>query len=182
MNDGHENLEKYRRRSIRLKEYDYSQPGAYFLTICTHNRTPLFGQIVNAEMELSKCGKIISVRWRNLPRYHAHIELDASIVMPNHIHGIVVIKSDSIKRPKRRPISEIVRGFKTFSSRRINEIRDTPGFYVWQHNYWEHVIRDQDSFNRIRDYILTNPLRWDLDRENPHRKGKDDFDGWLDSL
>ena len=173
---------KHHRRSIRLKGYDYSQSGAYFLTICTHNREPVFGKIANAKMELNIYGRIVSARWHNLPRYHVYIELDAFVVMPNHVHGIVVIRSDSTELAKRRPISEIVSGFKTFSSRRINEVRGTSGIPVWQRNYWEHVIRDEDSFSRIHDYILTNPLRWDLDRENPHRKGEDDFDRWLDSL
>lgn len=170
--------EKHHRRSIRLKGYDYSQSGAYFLTICTYNREPTFGEIEHGKMELNVYGRIVSARWYNLPRYHVHIELSAFAAMPNHIHGIMVIGSGV----KHRPISEIVRGFKTFSSRRINEVRGTPGISVWQRNYWEHVIRDQDSFNRIHDYIMTNPLRWHLDKENPHRKGEDDFDRWLGSL
>lgn len=174
--------EKHHRRSIRLNGYDYSQAGAYFLTICTHNHEPLFGEIVNAEMKLSAYGRIVSNRWLSLPRYYAHIELSAFIVMPNHVHGIVMIKSDSAGLAKTQSVSDIVRSFKTFSSKRINEVRGTPGIPVWQRNYWEHVIRNEDSFSRIYDYILTNALRWHLDRENPHREGVDDFDGWLDRL
>ena len=174
--------EKHHRRSIRLKEYDYSQAGAYFLTICTHNHESLFGKIVNAEMRLSAYGRIVFNRWLSLPRYYAHIELIAFTVMPNHVHGIVMIKSDSNGLAKTHSVSDIVRSFKTFSSRRINEVRGTLGVPVWQRNYWEHIIRDKDSFSRIYDYILTNPLRWHLDRENPHREGEDDFDWWLDRL
>lgn len=173
---------EHHRRSIRLKGYDYSQSGAYFLTICTHNRESVLGEIVSGRIKLNIYGRIVSARWCNLPRYHRHVELSAFVVMPNHIHSIIVIRPDSTEQAKRRPISEIVRGFKTFSSRRINEMRGMPDIPVWQRNYWEHVIRDQDSLNRIHDYILTNPLRWHLDRENPHRKGEDDFDRWLGSL
>jgi len=182
LNDRFYDPEKHHRRSIRLKGYDYSQSGAYFLTICTHNREPMFGEIVHGKMELSIYGRIVSARWRNLPRYHAYVDLSAFVAMPNHIHGIMVIRFDPTGSAKHRPISEIVRGFKTFSSRRINEVRGTPGIPVWQRNYWEHVIRYQDSFNRIYDYIITNPSRWHLDRENLHRRGEDDFDRWLESL
>ena len=142
----------------------------------------MFGEIVHRKMELNIYGRIVSARWHNLPRYHAYVDVSAFIVMPNHAHGIMVIRADSTEQAKRHSIPEIVRGFKTFSSRRINEVRGMPGTPVWQRNYWEHVIRDQDSFNRIHDYILTNPLRWHLDRENCHREGKDDFDRWLESL
>jgi REP element-mobilizing transposase RayT len=106
------------------------------------------------------------------------MDLGAFIVMPNHFHGIIVIRSGA----KRDAVPDIVRGFKTFSARRINQERGTPGNPVWQRNYWEHVIRDQDSFRRIHDYISTNPLRWHLDRDNPRREGEDSFDRWLDSL
>jgi putative transposase len=176
MNNTHP--EKPQRRSIRLKEYDYSRPGAYFVTICTHNREPILGNIVNGKMELNLYGKIVSTRWRSLRRRHKYMDLDAFVVMPNHFHGIIVIRSGT----KRDAVPDIVRGFKTFSARRINQERGTPGNPVWQRNYWEHVIRDQDSFRRIHDYISTNPLRWHLDRENPQREGEDRFDRWLDSL
>jgi len=173
---------KNNRRSIRLKEYDYSRPGAYFITICTHNREPLFGSIINSEMKSNLYGVFVSKRWNNLPRYYHHLETNAFVIMPNHIHGILVIKSDSRKMIKGQPISEIVRDFKTFSSRRINEVRGMSGTPIWQRNYWEHIIRNDDSFKRIYDYILTNPLRWHLDKENPYREGEDDFDRWIDSL
>jgi putative transposase len=168
------------RRSIRLKGYDYSQPGAYFLTICTHNREVMFGEIVNGEMKSNEYGEIVLARWHDLPNHHAHLELDAFVVMPNHVHGIVIIKD--VRPIERHSLSEIVRGFKTFSSQQINKKRGTAGIPVWQRNYWEHVVRNQEALNRIRNYILTNPERWHLDRENPERKGEDDFDRWLNSV
>lgn len=182
VNDKSYDPKKHHRRSIRVKGYDYSRAGAYFITICMHNHEPLFGRIVNANMELSIYGRIVFTRWRNLPRYYSYIELSAFTVMPNHIHGIVMIKSEVAGLTEQRSVSEIVRGFKTFSSRRINEVRGTPGLPVWQRNYWEHIIRDEDSFRRIHDYIITNPLRWHLDRENIYREGEDEFDLWLDRL
>ena len=131
-------------------------------------------------MESNIYGKIVFTHWHNLKRYYNDLELSTFIVMPNHVHGIFVIKF--AETGKRYLISDVVRSFKTFSSKRINELRKMSGTPVWQRNYWEHVIRDQNSFNRIHDYILTNPLRWHLDKENLHHDGEDDFDRWLDSL
>ena len=183
-------MQEHHRRSIRLEGYDYSQSGAYFVTIYSYNREAMFGEIVDGEMVLSRYGRIVLTDWQNLPKRHSHIELDAFIVMPNHVHGIVVIKDIPVKADsgmvsetaKRTPLPEIVRGFKTFSSRRVNRARRMVGIPVWQRNYWEHVIRNQEAFNRIHEYILTNPKHWQLDRENPNRMGEDDFDRWLDSM
>ena len=172
----------HHRRSIRLKEYDYSQPGAYFITICVHNRERIFGNIVNGNMKLNIYGKVVTTYWGNLSRNYPYLELRALVVMPNHVHGILVIKSDLAGKCKNHSIPDIVRSFKTFSSKRINELRNTKGIPLWQRNYWEHIIRNQSSFNRIYEYIMTNPLRWYLDKENPFCDGEDDFDHWLDSL
>jgi len=138
-------------------------------------------------MELNEYGHIISSCWHNLPEYHPHVTLSAFIVMPNHVHGIVVInradpESVSVGTGKQRSLFEIVRVFKTSSSRRINKVRGTTGSPVWQRSYWEHVIRNQEAFNRIHEYIMANPRRWHLDRENPERTGEDDFDIWLNDL
>ena len=169
--------EIHHRRSIRLKEYDYSLPGAYFVTVCTHNREYLFGNIVNDEMVLSEYGKIVEDVWYNLTGHYQNIKLDKFIVMPNHIHGIIVLIDVDIVgagfKPaptdliKYYPLSEIVRAFKTFSARHVNELRKTPGIPVWQRNYHEHIVRNENELNRIREYIINNPLRWQFDRENP---------------
>ena len=167
---------KHHRSSIRLKEYDYSQAGAYFLTICTHKRKSMFGGIVNGEMVSNEYAGIVLKRWHDLTNYCQNIELSVSVIMPNHVHGIVVTKDMGIDG---KSLPEIVRIFKTSSSRRINRLRGKTGIPVWQRNYWEHVIRDQEAFNRIYDYISTNPKRWELDKENLDRTGEDDFDRWL---
>ncbi|GIV83933.1 MAG: hypothetical protein KatS3mg052_0940 [Candidatus Roseilinea sp.] len=163
------------RRSIRLKGYDYSQAGAYFITICTKDRACLFGEVVNGEMRLNALGQIVHGVWNNLPNHYAGVEMDAFVVMPNHVHGIVVIVGAGFKpapttttapTTTRHGLPEIVRQFKTFSARRINEMRGTPGVSVWQRNYYEHIIRNEESLHRIREYIANNPLKWELDREN----------------
>jgi len=146
----------------------------------------VFGEILDGRMELNEYGHIVSVCWHNLPEYHPHVTLSAFIVMPNHVHGIVVInrmdtESGPMEPGKQRSLFEIVRVFKTSSSRRINKVRGTLGSPVWQRSYWEHVIRNQEESNRIHEYVIANPRRWHLDRENPNRTGEDDFDHWIDT-
>ena len=167
---------KHRRRSIRLQGYDYSREGAYFVNMCTYNRACIFGQIVDGEMMINEFGKIIKSVWSDLPRHYPDIKLDVFAIMPNHIHGIIFIVGAGFKpaptgknRAKCHPLSEIIRGFKTFSARRINEIRNLSGAHVWQRNYYEHIIRNEGELNRIREYIVNNPARWQFDRENPNR-------------
>ena len=189
-----------RRRSTRLPGYDYGQPGAYFITVCTQGRACLFGDVVDGEMRLNRLGEMVQWTWHDLPNHNANIRLDAFVAMPNHVHGIIWIVDDPVivvgatvgagsepaptePDPTHRAhgLPEIVRQFKTFSARRINQWRNTPGTAVWQRNYYEHIIRNEASLNRIREYILTNPLRWAVDRENPAATSSDDFDRWLDT-
>jgi len=160
------------------------------VTICSYNRKSIFGEIVDGKVVLSRYGRIVLTDWQNLAKRHPHIEFGAFTVMPNHVHGIVVIKdipagADSklvSGTARQSSLPEIVRGFKTFPARRVNRARRVVGVPVWQRNYWEHVIRNQEAFNRTHEYILTNPKRWQLDRENPNCIGEDDFDRWLDSM
>ncbi len=169
---------KHHRRSIRLKGYDYTQTGAYFVTICTQNRECLFGEIVDGFMRLNGLGAVVRACWHDLPHHYARVKLDAFVVMPNHVHGIIVLTHKTVgagfksaptitMTVKNHGLPEIVRAFKTFSSRRVNEIRNTPGTPVWQRNYYETIIRNEESLNHIRKYITNNPLRWATDRQNP---------------
>ena len=172
---GRPDPEKHRRRSLRLRDYDYSQAGAYFVTICTHNRTCLFGDIVDGEMRLNEDGRLAQSVWEALPKHYSHVELDAVVVMPNHVHGIIVLTATPVgagfkPASTRHGLPEIVRAFKTFSGRRINQSRSTPGTPVWQRNYYEHVIRNDAALNRLRQYIAENPARWAEDPENPARQ------------
>jgi REP element-mobilizing transposase RayT len=112
--------------------------------------------------------------------------LDVFIVMPNHVHGIVIIVNNGRGTARRAPTMEqfgkpVANLFKPAVTKRINEIRATTGTPVWQRNYYEHIIRKEESLNRIREYTLTNPLRWHLDKENPCREGEDEFDRWFKS-
>ncbi|MGA7578674.1 MAG: transposase [Desulfobaccales bacterium] len=188
-----------RRVSLRLSGFNYSQEGAYFVTIAVKGRQYLFGNIVDNEMNLNGFGKIAAAGWDNLSsHYNTAIELDAFTVMPNHIHGIIIItrecefeflsgspiKTGGETPPLQKPpaLGQIVGYYKFHCTVGINALRKTAGAGVWQRGYYEHVIRDDRSLNRVREYIASNPQRWHLDRENRRSRGKDDFDSWLASI
>ncbi|GAA5002912.1 transposase [Pseudoluteimonas lycopersici] len=163
------------RKSIRLRGYDYTQAGAYFVTICAQGHACLFGNITNGEMRLNNIGNIVAEEWAKTREIRIGMELDAWVVMPNHFHGIIVIV-DSRRRgdrpvaptgPQPRSVGAVVAGFKSAATKRINALRGTPGTPVWQRNYHEHIIRNEGSLDRIRQYILDNPAQWATDRENP---------------
>jgi putative transposase len=152
--------EIHHRRSIRLKGYDYSQPGEYFITFNTQNNLPLLGKIQDGEVVLTRAGQIVRQVWLDLPRHHLHVRLDEFILMPQHVHGIILLVEGVSLDPKPRSnLSEIVRALKSFSARRINAIQRTPGQPVWQRNYYEHIIRDDHEMAQIRQYIRDNPKR-----------------------
>lgn len=162
------NPDIHHRRSIRLPGYDYSLAGAYFVTICTHNREWLFGEIIDGEMQLNPYGEIAQSYWKQLSRHHPDVELDVFVTMPNHLHSIIFIKDNPHAQCPGLP--EIIRGFKTFSARCINQKRGLKGVPVWQRNYYDHIIRNEQSLARIRQYIVENPLRWAEDPENQPQK------------
>ena len=164
-----------------MRGYEYATPGAYFVTICAYGRACLFGDIVDGEMCLNEYGAVVVDCWKDLSVHYPHVELDEFVVMPNHLHGIIVIRTDSeinvgagfkpaptgSTRTKRHGLTEVVRGFKTFSARRINIIRAAPGTPVWQRSYYDHVIRGEEELDRVREYIQGNPAKWLEDVENP---------------
>ena len=153
----------HHRRSIRLSGYDYSQAGAYYVTIVAHGRECLFGEITNGDMKLSRYGKIIQYVLLDVPKHYPHLELDIFCIMPNHVHIIIVLNHNVLV--KRHPLSEVIRAFKSFSAKRINLLRKTPGIAVWQRNYYEHIIRDEKDYESKRNYILMNPQNWENDDE-----------------
>jgi REP element-mobilizing transposase RayT len=179
-----------RRRPLRLPGFDYSGEGAYFVTICTRNREYLFGAVVDGEMRLNNVGRVVQTVWGGLSDRFPTIELDAFVVMPNHVHGILGVGA-GLAPPRRGAASSaptrfasttlgtVVRAFKSISAISVNRLLSRSGQPLWQGSYYEHIIRDEESLNRIREYIETSPLRWQLDRENPERKGEDEFDRWL---
>jgi len=169
--------DKHQRRSIRLREYDYAQAGAYFVTIVTRDRACLFGEVVNGEMRPNQLGLIVVDEWDRSSRIRQELETDAFVLMPNHIHGVVFInggvgatgRSPLHSGPLRRSLGAFVAGFKSVVTKRVNELRATPGAPVLQRNYYEHIVRGENELNRIREYIANNPLQWEIDRENPLR-------------
>ena len=183
----------HRRRSIRLKRFDYSSAGAYFVTVCTHDRECLFGNVANEEMILNDAGQMILVQWFELPKRFANIALDRSVVMPNHVHGVIFIIANEYDKPVGAPLvgaqngvdktqragtrpaptlGEIVGAFKSITTNRyIDGVKQHdwlpfPG-KLWQRNYFERVIRDEDELNRTREYIQYNPVKWADDEDNP---------------
>jgi len=172
------NPDRHHRRSIRIKGYDYSNNGAYYMTICTQNRELLFGNVKNKEMHLNEYGNIANKYWLDLSERYPNIMLDEYIIMPNHIHGIIFIQNNDntvgvihelpLHDPKQRRkmlIPKIVGYFDMNVAKQINILRNTRGKRVWQRNYYEHVIRDEADLNRIREYIINNPANW-YDDEN----------------
>ena len=193
------NPNNHHRRSIRLHGYDYSQPGIYFITLCTYNRECLFGEILNGEMRLNEFGKIANQCWLEIPNHFPQTQLDEYIIMPDHIHGIIVLndfvgvqnvgtKNVGAKivgakivgaknfsplpmptpeqniTPFRSPsktIGSIIRGFKIGVTKWFRQNTDI--YVVWQRNFYEHIIRNEDELNRIRQYIIDNPKKWKTD-------------------
>ena len=178
-----------RRKQIRLKDYDYSQPRGYFVTVCTKNRRPLFGEIRAESMYLNRDGQYAQSCWQAIPDHYPQVQLDEFIIMPNHVHGIIVILDvvDTVgARPaspqqKNNTLGDIVGSFKSAVTKRYNESRKASGASIWQRGFYDHIIRGDNSLERIREYIATNPQRWQLDRENPEAQGTDEFSLWIQS-
>jgi putative transposase len=165
----------------RLPYYDYSSGGGYFVTLCTANRECLLGAVTDGLVVLSEIGRIVQVEWERSTTIRSEITLDVFVMMPNHLHGIVFItepddgshcrarlRPDEHQR-KPRSLGSFIAGFKGYTTKRVNELRATPGLRLWQPDYYEHVIRNDKDLAQIREYIVNNPLRWQLDEENPER-------------
>jgi REP element-mobilizing transposase RayT len=182
----------HHRRSIRLPGYDYAQPGAYFVTICTKDREGVLGEVRSGQMVHSPFGLVVVEEWTRSASIRREIALDTFVVMPNHLHGIVFILEDAspagvgahgraplpsstdlnargIANRKARSIGSFVAGYKAAVTKRVNSMRGTPGAALWQRNYYEHVIRTEAELQSIREYIALNPLAWEHDEENPDR-------------
>ena len=161
----------HNRHSIRIPGYDYSQQGSYFVTVCVQNKECLFGNVVDGKMVLNEFGYIISETWQWLATQYKYILLHEWIIMPNHLLGIIEFCVDrwggsrtAPTETKCKPLGRIIGAFKTVSTKRINKIQNTPGRKLWQRNYYEHVVRDENDLNRIREYIINNPLNWRHDK------------------
>lgn len=184
--------DRHHRRSIRLRGYDYALPGAYFVTIVTQGRECLFGNVVNGEMRLNDAGRMVERWWLELARKFPTVALDAFVVMPNHIHGIIAIVGADLRvrpadlrvRPDAEgtqdhrgthagvPLPKIIQWFKTMiTNEYIRHVKNHAWTRfrgrLWQRNYHEHIIRTDRLWDKIRRYILENPARWQEDTENP---------------
>jgi putative transposase len=177
----------WKRKSPRLSDYDYSLSGAYFVTVCINRKKCLLAGIAEGMLCLNAAGKMVEKWWRKLESKFPLTKIDSFyVVMPNHFHGIVSI-GDSEGGHAGPPLQQIMQWFKTMSTNEyIHGVKELgwPVFQgnLWQRSFYDHVIRDDESLNRIREYIVNNPQRWELDRDNPRRKGEDDFDRWLASF
>jgi putative transposase len=178
----------WNRKSSRLPEYDYSQAGAYFITVCIHDRECLLGEIFQGKMRLNQAGMAVERWWKELGRKFSSIKIDDYVVMPNHFHGILFISEPSGAHIEGvhagPPLQKIVQWFKTMSTNEYVHGVKEHGWkplkgQLWQRSFYDHVIRNDEGLNRVREYISTNAQRWVLDRENPIAKGKDEFDRWL---
>jgi len=184
---------KYRVESARLPNYDYGQPGYYFITICTKNRRHYFSDIIDGEMILNDVGQIAARYWLEIPKHFSNVVLDEFIIMPNHIHGIIEIrKNDGVNcrdealprlytppprlytgkypnmskiSPKSKSLSVIIGSFKSICTKTINKIYGTNHF-AWQSRFYEHIVRNEISLHNIQQYIYYNPQMWHRDRNN----------------
>jgi putative transposase len=181
-------MASHRRRDLRLPGFDYSTPGAYFVTVCTAGRRCVLGEVKDDAVAASEVGKAVALSWQEIRSHYAGVETDVFVVMPNHMHGILWLTGEpAVEAGSARPdvadraspptLGRILGFFKYHSTARANELRGTPGAPLWQRSYFDHVIRTEVSLQRIREYIHGNPLRWELDRENPHRVGEDPLEG-----
>ncbi|HDL5699813.1 TPA: hypothetical protein PXE99_001635 [Mannheimia haemolytica] len=166
--------EIHRRRSIRLKHYDYRSQGFYFITLCCKNKHHFLGEIVDDEMRLNKIGNIVRQCWEDIPDHFPNVSLHSFVIMPNHLHGIIEIvetvganhhlpqciraKNVSPLRGTSQTIGSIVRGFKIGVTKWVRQNTDISE--IWQRNYYEHIIRNETSYFQIIEYIENNPLKW----------------------
>ena len=171
---------KYRVETTHLQNWDYTSDGRYYITICTKNRVSFLGKIEKGVMILNECGRIVEQCWYDLENHYHNLRLDAFVIMPNHIHGIMIIDNSIVVETGLKPdvetglkpvstkisrhgIFEFVRAFKTYSSRHMNELDHTPGKTRWQYRFHDHIIRDEFDYVRIKQYIQDNPLSWEND-------------------
>jgi len=179
----------HHRQSIRLRGYDYSQPGSYFITLCTQNRECNLGEIINNQMKFTVRGLIIDEFWLKIPDHFPNVELDEFIVMPNHVHGIIVINDEllgkqNIKQTnteggesnteggetpplRKTTLGQVIAYYKYQTTKIINQVDDTPGVRIWQRNYYDRIIRHEKILELARQYIFQNPFRWDKDPSHP---------------
>ncbi len=160
---------KPNRKSIRLKNYNYAKNGYYFITICTKNHKPFFGNINNDEMQLNQLGKITHDIWKKLPEKYPNIKLNSFVIMPNHIHAIIIIEKDINQQLDKITLGKIIGGYKSIVFNKCLKFckeKNIKMERLWQRNYYEHIIRNEEDLLNIQEYIQNNPLKWANDDYN----------------
>ena len=168
-----------KRKSNRLKNYDYATPGYYFITACCENKLELFGAVINDKMLLNGAGKMVEQTLLEIPDFYRGFSLDTCIIMPNHIHVIIVIQNNKLlingqaqgPVPTKLSLSDIIHRFKTISTKKyIDGVKNKgwPPFSkkIWQRSFHDHIIRNERSLKKIREYIINNPENWNTDEHN----------------
>lgn len=168
-------MPEYHRRSIRLRGFDYARGGAYAITVCVQNRACLFGEVQESTMHLNAAGETIQARWEDLPSRFGLVQMDAMVVMPNHLHGILLFEVEPASTAGHGAavsLGQVMQWFKTMTTNddmfgvKRHAWHPFDG-RLWQRNYYEHIIRNDQDLERIRSYIEANPSRWIDDSENP---------------
>jgi REP element-mobilizing transposase RayT len=195
------------RQNPRLPEYDYAQQGGYFVTICTHERCCTLASVADGQVRLTRQGEIAADCWNGMPKHYPFVQLDAFVIMPNHVHGVLFFNGDletagtgrarhasplqtpdameGLERsgfPISASLSTVVGSFKSAVSRLASGLSVVSGAPVWQRGFYEHVIRAEEPLNRIRNYVLSNPARWASDPDNPQSDGRRNGDPWSEAL
>ena len=167
---------RYRVPSTRLPGWDYRSNGYYFVTICTRDRRPFLGAVVHDVVRLSEAGRIVDEEWNRTPAVRDYVTLDEYVVMPNHLHGIIVLRRDVVETSRRDvstngprlladSLGSVVNQFKSVCTKRIRQAGLLD--FGWQARFYDHIIREEESLDRIRRYIVDNPLKWEENREEP---------------
>ena len=159
------------RRSMRLPNYDYTRSGVYFVTICTYRFADLFGRIVDGKVQLNELGRLVEEEWQRTAAVRPSVEVDLYVVMPNHLHGLLWISESQLEQiPERtatvrsNSLGSIIAQFKSKVTKRSRSLANPRSLPIWKRNYYDHIVRNERSLERIRNYILENPSRWSEDR------------------
>ena len=173
------------RRTIRFEGFDYSQAACYFVTICAREKQLLFGKICDSRMQFNVLGRIVSESLIDIPNHFASAEIPVHAIMPNHLHSILVLRerarhavpllnqsrhAEAFGEPVAGLIPTIIRSFKAAVTRKARAMLERPSLEVWQRNYFERVIRNEDEFRKTWQYICENPAKWDFDPDNPRHR------------
>ena len=175
------------RKNHRLRGFDYRSNVAYFVTICTHDRRFAFGDILHGKLHPTRRGLIAGECWNDLPNHHPHVELDAFVVMPNHVHGILCFVGatpalSATAELQSHSLGTVIGSYKSAVTRRINQLRPQSADNLWQRGYYDRVSRNDCSYETIWQYVDDNPRCWDEDEHNPQATRPREMIRWLETL